>query len=240
METLMTTTPPPIADQQKLDYFGPQNSTLRYWRHDGQLFAEIHRTDNTDAVATAAQQAFDEILELLLGPAKELPEVTHYFTLKQKDTGVAAELSRIDLELQQVELDRLKTIADASGEKLAAKLAKLEIQRQDLTARIQDCEEGARLFAQEVRAAEVAAETALMAHVEQLPTCVAEAKKRLATAEAAIGSAIGEAKEIFTAIGAAAAAAHTVKLIGDRDLVVPRLQAILAEVPEQTPKVATA
>jgi hypothetical protein len=233
-----------LTDQIKIDYLGSMQE-ITVFRNSGQYQATIDAHDGSGDIARSEKKFLEELLATLLSDAKRLPAVEKYYAMKRTDNGLAAELDRINLDLDQVELDRQKALADLKGEKLAGALAKCQAKKQSLEARIADCNTGSALFAAEVKDARDEALAGLKPFLAAaVPKALAEAKKRLDAAEDQVGAAIGDQGHLLTLIHSAAAAAKVANLFKEAELatkverrfrsecvVETRLNAILNEIP---------
>lgn len=149
-----------------------------------------------------SSEMFGELVHThLLTKSISLPEISAWYAIRGKSDGVADELSRIDLELQTIDLDRKKAVLHKEGADLASTLARLESQREHLTKKIAEVKRGGELFQADVAKSRQEAVEALQAFLKvMVPILGLEVRK---TVDAAIENVFAELHK-----GTAAALAH--------------------------------
>lgn len=104
---------------------------------------------------------------MLVEPADKLSHVQYYRSLRNKDSGIAAEMARIEIDRQQIEIDHRRACADLDGERLAVALAKIDQKRRAITERIDTCAAGKQAFQNEVGLARRFARQAIIDHLKE-------------------------------------------------------------------------
>ncbi|HZZ80912.1 MAG TPA: hypothetical protein VFE62_20590, partial [Gemmataceae bacterium] len=97
----------------------------------------------------------------LTDPARQLPEVILYRELRDKDTGIADVLAKIDADRELLQIDHRRAILTLSGEELATTLASIKEKLQAVESRVQAVRDGQDAFRREVAKARDLAVAAL-------------------------------------------------------------------------------